>query len=94
MTVYRMTFDIAVTRGAPDVYTLESEIRRAIYDGVPLAIGAEGVKGNGLRVNGIDASGLIDKQIKENSPIDIEPQSISYVAISNCRAIAEEGADK
>lgn len=76
MRVHRMTFDIAVENGAPDVYTLESEIRKAIHDGAAFVIGAEAVGKTGLRVNSIEASLLIDRQIKEDQPIDTKPCQI------------------
>lgn len=64
MKVYRMTFDIAVSKYCPhDVYTLEALIARAICsDNNVLA--AEGNKDNCLIRNGVDASEMIDKQNK------------------------------
>lgn len=66
MKVYRMTFDIAVSKFFPhDVYTLEESISKAICSDNPYVLAAEGVKDNCLICNGVDASQMIDKQKKD-----------------------------
>lgn len=65
MKVYRMTFDIAVSKYCHhDVYTLASLISKAICSDKNV-LGAEGRKENCLICNGVDASEMIDKQNKE-----------------------------
>ena len=65
MKVYRMTFDIAVSKSCPhDVYTLESLISKAICSDRNV-LAAEGKKQNCLICNVVDASEMIDKQNKE-----------------------------
>ena len=65
MRVYRMTFDIVVSKFCThDVYTLESLISKAICSDKNV-LAAEGKKENCLICNGVDASEMIDKQNKE-----------------------------
>ena len=65
MKVYRMTFDIAVSKSCScDVYTLESLISKAICSDRNV-LAAEGRKENCLICNGVDASEMINKQNKE-----------------------------
>lgn len=67
MKVYRMTFDIAVSKFyTHDVYTLESLISKAICSD-PNILAAEGRKENCLICNCVDASKMIDKQNKEET---------------------------
>lgn len=64
MTVYRMTFDIAVSKYfSHDVYTLQSVIAKAICSAKDV-LAAEGKKENCLTCNSVDASEMIDKQNK------------------------------
>lgn len=66
MKVYRMTFDIAVSKNYHnDVYDLESLISKAICS-APNILAAEGKKENCLICNGVDASKMIYEQNKEN----------------------------
>ena len=65
MMVYRMTFDIAVSKYCShDVYTLQSVIAKAICSAKDV-LAAEGKKENCLICSSVDASGMIDKQNKE-----------------------------
>ena len=65
MKVFRMTFDIAVSKNCThDVYTLESLITKAICSDINI-LAAEGKKHNCLICNGVDASEIIDKQNKD-----------------------------
>jgi len=67
MKVYRMTFDIAVSKFyTHDVYTLESLISRAICSD-PNILAAESRNENCLICNCVDASKMIDKQNKEET---------------------------
>lgn len=64
MMVYRMTFDIAVSKYfSHDVYTLQSVIAKAICSAKDV-LAAEGKKENCLICNSVDASEMIDKQNK------------------------------
>lgn len=66
MRVYRMTFDIAVSKLCTyDVYDLGQLISKAICSD-PNILAAEGKKENCLICNGVDASKMIDEQNKEN----------------------------
>lgn len=66
MKVYRMTFDIAVSKFyTHDVYTLESLISKAICSD-PNILAAEGRKENGLICNSMDASKMIDEQNRQD----------------------------
>ena len=66
MRVYRMTFDIAVSKYySNDVYDLESLISKAICS-TPNILAVEGKPENCLICIGADASKMIDKQNKEN----------------------------
>ena len=68
MKVYRMTFDIAVSKFYPnDVYTLESLISKAICSNNQYILAAESRKENCLICNCVDASKMIDKQNKEEA---------------------------
>ena len=65
MKVYRMTFDIAVSKSCPhDFFILESLISKAICSDKNV-LAAEGKKENRLICNVVDASEMIDKQNKE-----------------------------
>lgn len=67
MKVFRMTFDIAVSKYCThDVYTLESLITKAICSDINI-LAAEGKKQNCLICNGVDVSEMIDKQNKEKT---------------------------
>lgn len=69
MKVYRMTFDIAVSKFyTNDVYTLESLISKAICSNNQYILAAESRNENCLICNCVDASRMIDnKQNKEES---------------------------
>ena len=68
MKVYRMTFDIAVSKFYPnDVYTLESLISKAICSNNQYILAVESRKENCLICNCVDASKMIDKQNKEET---------------------------
>ena len=65
MKVFRMTFDIAVSKYfTQDVYTLESLITKAICSDINV-LAVEGKNQNCLICNGVDASEMINKQNKE-----------------------------
>lgn len=67
MIIHRMTFDIAVENGAPDVYTLQSQIQAEIRN-VGFVVGAEGI-GNCHTVQSVNASEVIDRQIREREGV-------------------------